>query len=207
MGVQSLLNISGLKKEPQTPHTHTYTQWLHLSPLHICAIAHHWFTEHIWVQQWWLKQADSFKAEEELESHYRYNWISFQPCEWKKDLSPPWRKWSQKIQSLYLLRCIEGECLCILCTDAFHTVRLRVCECVVQCAVWVCLLHISMHKIPRHTHTHSRSQVSNESSERERNGFPWCSSKRSIREGQIEDSKMQDRRETTASEMPLHSQK
>lgn len=147
-------------------HTNTNSHTLHLSPLHICAIAHHWFTEHIWVQQWWLKQADSFKAEGKLESHYRYNWISFQPCERKNTCHHPGEN-GAKIQSLYLLRYIEGVCLC---TDVCFILRASACVSdFLVCHVGVCCTFQWINS--QDTYTSAKWM------HRERNGLLWCSLK------------------------------
>lgn len=169
--------MTGVQSLPWTPlniHTDSLIHPLHLSLLHICAVAHGWFTEQIWVQQWWLKQAQSFKAEEELETHYRYNWISLQAREWKrKDLSPLWRKWGQNTITVFTaLR--GGGALAYIYSCGFASL------CFCMCGGGVCFTSDNI--ISQDICTSVRR-------ERERNGFPWCSLKQCIREGQPEDRK------------------
>ena len=48
-----------------------------------------------------MTQAGSSKEEQELGSHYRYNWISFQPCEAKRLVTTPEKDGGQNAISVF----------------------------------------------------------------------------------------------------------
>lgn len=109
---------------------------MHLSASHICASPILWAHSGPQQQQW-LKQADSFEAEEELKSHYGYNWIPFQPCERKTDLSPPWRKQTQNTTAVLAVPAWRGRvcvriCVCVCFFSHCAPLHMRPCCVIAQ---------------------------------------------------------------------------
>lgn len=144
-GVQSLPRISCLKKSHgphRHRHTHTRAHYICLhctfAPLHITDL----------LSTFESNSGDSSKL---TPSKQKKSWraitdiigFHFNHVSGKKTCHHPGEN-GAKIQSLYLLHCIEGVCLCI-CTDWRLRVHFSVCQC-------GCVLHISMHKIRIHIH-------------------------------------------------------